>query len=159
MQILFRFALFFKKVTIFCSLSIVTCTVLVILFLTLEPFNFSLQVFQDGFDVKDNCRSFFQFTPARDVARNILLFSPFGFGITAFCHRIKLKSRTILFLVLIASFGLSFLVESLQMFLPPRCPSLSDLVANSLGGFLGFACLNYILVWISNFQKGDRTRI
>lgn len=43
-------------------------------------------------------------------------------------------------IVLIASSGLSFTIEILQIFLPSRDPSLADVIANSIGGILGFVC-------------------
>jgi hypothetical protein len=45
------------------------------------------------------------------------------------------------------------MVETFQMFLVRRCSSFSDLIANTIGGLLGFACFSYVLSFILNIKK------
>ena len=78
-----------------------------------------------------------------DLIANILLFIPFGFGVTCLIQKIKLRANPVLFVVAY-SFGLSFIVEFLQIFLPTRNPSYIDLLMNSLGGFVGFCCFRLL---------------
>jgi glycopeptide antibiotics resistance protein len=70
------------------------------------------------------------------------LFLPLGFGFTCLLQAKKLGARAELATVLIVSAGLSFTVEVLQAFLPSRSPTLSDILTNSIGGFLGFLCFH-----------------
>lgn len=76
----------------------------------------------------------------RDIGANILLFLPFGFAFTGLIQEKQFRWLFRLALVLTVSAGLSFAVEILQVFLPSRTPSLLDVVANSLGAFLGCLC-------------------
>lgn len=78
-----------------------------------------------------------------DILLNILLFLPWGFGLTCLTHKIKLRGVVTLAIVTIASFLLSFKIEVLQIFLPARTPSPIDLLTNTTGGFLGCLCFRF----------------
>ena len=95
-----------------------------------------------------------------DLIANVLLFIPFGFGVTCLSWKINLRAKSVLFVVA-SSFGLSFVVEFLQIFLPTRNPSYIDLSMNSFGGFVGFCCfkifglltLHYVTALVKKTQR------
>ncbi|NEQ84690.1 MAG: VanZ family protein [Moorea sp. SIO2I5] len=116
---------------------LVTGSVILVLIFTLFPFDFSVN---DGFSIQTIVNSFHHSSNLNDWLNNILLFLPFGFGLTCLMQRTKLGSLGVIVTVLIASAGLSLTVEVLQVFLPARSPTVADIWANSLGGLLGFVC-------------------
>jgi glycopeptide antibiotics resistance protein len=73
-----------------------------------------------------------------DFVANIFLFIPFGFGFSCLIRKLKLRAIAASIAVLIASFGLTWSVEFLQIFLPSRHPSYVDLTTNTIGGLIGF---------------------
>lgn len=75
-----------------------------------------------------------------DLIRNIVLFLPIGFGIAYQTWAHGRRRRWLLLVSLVTGFGLSLIVEVLQVFLPEREPSLSDILTNSLGAFIGYLC-------------------
>jgi VanZ family protein len=113
---------------------IIISNLLLIFIATLFPFNFSAKDISLGLIIKSLDRPSF----LKDVLANILLFFPFGFGLAGVSQHRQLRKITALILVLAASASFSFLMEALQVFLPSRSPTLTDIQANSLGGFLGF---------------------
>jgi VanZ family protein len=75
-----------------------------------------------------------------DIIRNIIFFVPFG----ALLSAIILKKYTIgyaaTFLIVILAGGLfSFMIESLQLFLPSRWPGIADVFSNMLGSGIGIS--------------------
>lgn len=118
---------------------IVIGSLLLVLFSTLFPFDFS---FKNGFSVKEITGSFNNSSDLSDRLVNVLLFLPLGFGFTGLLQTKRLGTTAKLTTVLIVSAGLSFTVEVLQAFLPSRSSSLSDILTNSLGGFSGFLCFH-----------------
>lgn len=118
---------------------IVTFSLLLVLVSTLFPFNFS---FKDGFSVKEIAGSFHNPSNFSDRLVNVLLFLPLGFGFTGLLQTRRRSTTAKLATVLIVSAGLSFTVEVLQAFLPSRAPTPSDIITNSVGGFLGFLCFH-----------------
>lgn len=120
------------------SIKITILSLLIVFITTLYPFGFSLRGL-------DNRRAFHYFilelhpSSIYDVLNNILLFLPFGFGFSGYF--IQIKGAGILKTLagaIFAGFGLSYTVEILQIFLPSRTSSLTDVFSNSVGGFLGF---------------------
>ena len=82
-----------------------------------------------------------------DVIVNILGFIPFGFVFYAW-RRDSATGKdfsTVLFVVLLGA-GISLAIELLQVFLPTRDTSLTDLIANILGTYVG--------IWL--FRKAYR---
>lgn len=76
-----------------------------------------------------------------DVLENIILFLPFGFGLTGYITQtMKLGGVTSLIMIILASFGVSYAIEVLQVFQPLRFSSLIDTLSNGAGGILGFLC-------------------
>ena len=74
-----------------------------------------------------------------DFPLNVLLFIPFSFGLASLLHQLRLSRTAAAISVLLVGFLLTWLVESLQFFLPGRTPNISDIVANTLGTLLGLA--------------------
>ncbi|KAI9131652.1 VanZ family protein [Acaryochloris sp. CCMEE 5410] len=102
---------------------------------TLSPFTFNLQ----DLNLKDAISLGIQnATNPIDIVANIILFLPLGFSSYALTLRLP-RRKTVLCLVSIGvlSTSISLLVETAQLFLPGRFPTLSDIVFNGLGGFLG----------------------
>lgn len=77
-----------------------------------------------------------------DVAVNLLLFLPFGGLLYGFLPVRRRLPRLIAALLFSAAVSLS--VEMMQLFLPERFPSFSDLLANTLGGGAGFLLVKAI---------------
>ena len=106
---------------------------LLILLGTLAPFNFTL-LFMGK---KEALRSFFQHpSDWVDFYGNIVLFFPYGLGLG-----LLLKGRVMpLWMKLVSlvglSFGLTVTVEVLQLFLPSRTSSATDIFTNTIGGTL-----------------------
>lgn len=121
------------------ALGIVACSILLVLVTTLFPFNFS---FKDGFAIKEIVNNFNNQSNLIDWLGNILLFVPFGFGVAGLSQKSKLRGIAALIGVVLASFCLSLTVEILQVFLPGREPTFSDLLLNSVSGVLGLLCFN-----------------
>lgn len=71
-----------------------------------------------------------------DIVLNILVYMPVGL---LFFLALRNHSRSFFMMVLATSLGtlLSFSMESLQVFLPSRTPSVIDLITNSMGTFFG----------------------
>ena len=73
----------------------------------------------------------------RDVPLNILLFIPFGFGLTGLMVR-RGRQMSIAGRVVLVSMLLSAALETAQLFMPDRAPSFSDVAANAIGALLGY---------------------
>ena len=116
---------------------IVIISSFIVFFATLHPFDFQISsswsirtLFTDF-----NNSSFFQ-----DRVNNVLLFMPFGFGLASILQRKKVKLLGQISTVILLSATLSLTVEILQIFIPSRSPTPSDIFHNSFGGFLGLLC-------------------
>jgi VanZ family protein len=70
-----------------------------------------------------------------DVALNILAYVPFGLFV-ALLRRGASPGRRIAFGLIVGA-AMSFAMESLQMYVPPRVASVNDLAMNSAGALLG----------------------
>lgn len=131
---------------------ILICGVVVIVLTTILPFDFDL-----GGDISLYERIFSRFDlrlikqDARtDLPRNVLLFIPFGFGLSCLLHRYKQNNVTTIVATLAASIALSLIVELIQVWLPSRSPSVSDIVANSLGVLLGLSSFYFLRAILAN---------
>jgi glycopeptide antibiotics resistance protein len=107
-----------------------------IAFVTLFPFDFAWNI---GISVGNIFQQFHHPSNPADLIGNILLFIPFGFGLTEWFRDRGLGVVTSAIAIVLISLGLSLSVEILQVFLPSRSPTLSDLLANSLGGLAGWS--------------------
>ncbi len=65
-----------------------------------------------------------------DVAGNIAVFLPFGFGLALAWRRSIVR-------VALAGLGLSLVIELLQLVIPSRATDIDDLIFNTLGAALG----------------------
>ncbi len=127
-----------RKVLIQGSGLIFSSGLLVIIVATLSPFNFS---FGDPVSRGEIARSLDVNSDFSDLLGNLLLFIPFGLGLTGLlAYRTRSGTRSLLWVIL-ASFCLSTTVETLQLFLPSRFSSATDILMNSLSGGLG--CLTF----------------
>ena len=70
-----------------------------------------------------------------DVLANVIAYMPFGIFIALSPRRATPRARTAL--AFAAGLTLSFAMETLQMFVPPRDASLIDLASNTVGALLG----------------------
>jgi hypothetical protein len=84
-----------------------------------------------------------------DVAVNITGFVPFGYFFAAWFSLIRSTSRPRM-AALFLGIAVSFLIESVQYFLPTRDSSMTDLLTNSIGAAIGASMYrNYqMAVWI-----------
>jgi len=91
-----------------------------------------------------------------DVVANTLGYMPLGFLLALSALRTG-HSRYALAYAVLATTGLSFALEFLQVFLPDRVPSNLDLALNSLGGLLG-ALGAWTLERAGSLQRWERFR-
>ena len=136
------------------SMMMALCGILLILYKTLYPFVFCFR------ETYSNIGYHFLLlgwgkSGIMDVQGNILLFLPLGFGLAGYLMQtVRLALLASLVLAILVSFGLSYTVEVLQIFLPSRFPSLIDVFSNSVGGLLGFLCFR---LWECKVKVIDNT--
>jgi len=91
-----------------------------------------------------------------DIVQNILFFLPFGFlgvlSITEINKRLRIIRVTTLGLLL------SGIVETLQLLTSDRTTSLTDLITNTGGTFIGAFSANIVLETFSQFSNSARFR-
>ena len=109
---------------------------------TTFPLDFSFEEVADKLS-RFLAPTYFRAGPVDDLLRNLLLFIPVGFSLTYLMHTRKVNAILTFTMVMIASSGLSFVVELLQVFLSSRNPTLVDVMRNSIGGFLGYLCFRF----------------
>ena len=95
--------------------------------------------------------------PLRDLALldaviNLLGFVPLGFLVSAW-GKGWLSGTGKLLLI----FAASMTIESLQVFIPGRHPSIDDLILNTLGGGIGLFARQRIVRWVATGTQTDRT--
>jgi len=74
----------------------------------------------------------------KDVFVNILGFIPFGFAVFAWARKDgKRKNATAMGIALLLGAGISLFIELLQVYLPTRDSSLTDVLNNILGTYVG----------------------
>jgi VanZ family protein len=106
---------------------------LLVLLGTLAPFNFTPL----AIGKKDAIKTFFQ--PRSDwfdFYGNIVLFFPYGLGLGGLIQTRKLPIGVKIGFLVLLSFGLTLVVEVLQLWLPSRASSATDLLTNTVGGIL-----------------------
>ncbi len=88
-----------------------------------------------------------------DVLLNILGFIPFGFFFSLYASEIKpFSKKNIYALTLLTGFGISFLIEILQVYLPSRDSSLPDLVLNVFGTCIGIGLLHFAMLFSGPYK-------
>jgi glycopeptide antibiotics resistance protein len=105
-----------------------------IVVVTLSPFQFALPA---DSSLRAILSDFHHVSDIKDYWLNIVLFIPFGFGLTWLISRHRLSRALLLIITLVFSIGLSCAVELTQSFLPARISNLTDIVTNTLGGVVG----------------------
>lgn len=70
-----------------------------------------------------------------DIAFNVLLFVPFGYFFAAFYGKLSPAVRASA--ALLGALALSTLLEVLQLFMPDRFPSTTDIASNVTGAAIG----------------------
>ncbi len=85
----------------------------------------------------------------RDAPLNVLLFIPLGFGLSGVLVRRGRRSG-IGPRVLLVGLALSAALETTQMFIPERVPSLADVLANGIGALLGYGLYR---AWAMGFGR------
>jgi hypothetical protein len=110
-----------------------------ILFLTCFPFRFLPHAkLPDGVSPFFLGMTFGKHTGVFDDFLNVLLFVPFGFGLSEKLLE-KGKSRTTTFFVVwISGFFLSYAIEFTQLYIPGRDSGWEDVLTNSTGAAVGF---------------------
>lgn len=90
-----------------------------------------------------------------DWIANILLYIPLAFGASASFSGIKNPLlRTLISASILASgIGLAFAIEFTQLFFPPRTVSINDLVAESIGTFVGILGWQFSGSYFSNLYR------
>ena len=116
------------------SQTIIVLSSFIILLVTLLPFDFT---YPDTFSWDDLRTILTTVSSPGDILVNLALFMPFGWGITALFVTKKVSLFKNILLTLFISFCFSSIVEILQIFLLLRRTSISDVICNSLSGFLG----------------------
>lgn len=144
------------------GLGIAAGSLLLILIVTLFPFDFH---FSDKFSLSSAISRFYGWGDPIDWFNNIILFIPFGLGLTCLLQKTHLQaaSKIAAVLIIIISAGLSSTVEILQLFLPSRFSAFSDIIANSAGGLVGFFCARIwktkILALLLALTKSSQQRL
>lgn len=139
-------------------LVILTISLLFIFYSTLFPFDFfaNLQI-----TFSERLRGIsFNLDGIRDFPENVLLFVSLGFSLVGLSRVQGWGRRTALTLTIAVGFGLSLLIEITQTYSTVRFATVTDVVANALGAFLGaqlFAVRGERLVWWGISQV-DRVR-
>ena len=113
---------------------------------TTSPFNF---VIPDNLSKDLFIDSFHSSTNIKDYIRNILLFVCFGISCAKILINKKSTTRQILIVSFILSTVFSLSIELIQILLPSRVSSLSDILCNSLGGLIG----SVLYCWRKDFYR------
>ncbi|ELS01431.1 glycopeptide antibiotics resistance protein [Xenococcus sp. PCC 7305] len=116
------------------SQTIIVLSSFIILFVTLLPFDFS---YPDSFSWNDLKTIATTVSPPGDIAVNLVLFMPFGWGLATLFSTKRFNLTKTILLTLIVSFSFSTTIEILQIFLLLRRTTPTDVVNNSLSGVLG----------------------
>lgn len=107
-----------------------------ILFLTLYPFRLNFHILPGGASPFLLGRSF-KTASSVDGILNVLLFVPFGFGLTAKMRSQGMSARRALVTALAAGALLSYTIEFLQLYIPERDSGWEDVFTNGGGALLG----------------------
>lgn len=97
-----------------------------------------------------------QYWTGFDVLSNVLGYAPFGFLLALALHRTH-RLKPAIVLATLAAAGLSFCMESMQMFLPVRVPSNLDMALNVGGACIG-AVVARGLAWVGLMARWSRFR-
>lgn len=120
---------------------------LLIIHLTLEPYNFALGAIWFATEPSALWRTFLSGkSGALDVINNYVLFMPLGFSIACILRRAPWFVGMLA--ALVAGALLSLSVELLQLFLPERTSTIIDVRSNSIGSMLGWGTWLLAALWL-----------
>ena len=129
---------------------LLSAVLVVILGITLFPFDFThfgrilhLPTYFEGIKFGGYSRCCVHLAIIEPLA-NVLLFMPYGFALVSMVSKSQISLRDRIGLILFFSMTFSFLIEFLQVFLPDRSPSLTDVLMNAIGGGAGVL----LFLWI-----------
>lgn len=120
---------------------------LVILYATLFPFDFHLASGQSLASLPYQFDFRLQKPGRIDWLRNVLLFVPLGYGLACRFLPQARQPRSLLVAILCGCIALSAAIEVLQLLLPARESSLTDLIANSVGTVVGLLLFVGVRIW------------
>ena len=127
------------------SKNIVGISLLLILYFTLFPFDFSFnETLSPGEIFRNFDLNISQTYALEDFPRNMVLFMPLGFGLAGLLSGRKARKIGGYLLIVLGGVGLSLIVEVLQSYTLQRFPSFGDVAANGSGtaaGLLIFHCI------------------
>jgi glycopeptide antibiotics resistance protein len=136
---------------------IVLLSLLGIAYLTLFPFRIDFSPSTVSHQVPFLLRGLFKPTSDWDFLLNVLLFVPFGFGISAQARKREAGRRTSLLLALAAGACVSYLVELLQFYIPGRDSGWEDVFSNTTGSVAGYLlfglCGDALLERLSRWEE------
>jgi VanZ family protein len=96
-----------------------------------------------------------------DVFLNVLLFVPYGFGISAYLRKRGVSKGLKLVLALAAGAVTSYVVEFLQFYIPTRNSGWNDITPNTLGAVVGYLlfdqCGEMLLKPLSSWEDKAET--
>ena len=130
--------------------NILISNLILISIVTLFPFNFSLI---EEISIVEIWQRFNNPTYPLDLIINVVLFIPFGFSCSLWMHERGIRWKTILLATFASSVFFSLTIEVLQVFLPLRSSTKSDLVTNILGGMIGYSCSYFLSISLSQLRK------
>lgn len=141
-------------------------TIGLIIFSTLYPFDFSWKLISETPLLSHFYWGFSGPGVGKEIVRNLVLFFPLGFSIAALLKRQVIGLWYSFILTGISLLVLSFFMELLQVFLPGRTATVSDVIAREIGSLLGACCFylwstkifNFITFVIAWFRKKNSIR-
>lgn len=89
-----------------------------------------------------------EYSEARQLIGNVVLFVPFGFLLPA-----AVQACRRLWVTLVAAAGLSVLIESLQSILPEHATDVDDVILNTTGATLGYLAF-WVIAWTARQRSG-----
>ena len=123
----------------------------VVFFITLYPFEFQhinriyhITEFFDGIRFRGYHHCCYHLAVIEPVA-NVILFIPIGFSLVGFMAGKMGSAKLIVILTLTFSLILTFSIELLQIFINERESSLTDVLMNTTGAFIGYLIFHFYL--------------
>ncbi|MGB6545526.1 MAG: VanZ family protein [Candidatus Acidiferrales bacterium] len=131
-----------------------------IFFLTLYPFRFASRELPVAHASPFLLGGIAKHGLSLDILLNILLFIPFGFGVTGKLRDRRWLRETTFFAAWIAGFVLSYGIEFTQQYIPTRQSRWEDVLTNSTGAIAGFVlfelCGKSLTRWASTVEGALR---
>jgi VanZ family protein len=108
---------------------------------SLVPFHYRPMAREEALATYQRALIFQGFSSRSDLLANILLFIPLSYLLLAAISvdRPAWVSWTMVLPILLFCTGLSAAIEFTQIFFPPRCPDINDIIGESIGAILGAA--------------------